>query len=257
MPAKRPQEEETDIIALKQALAERTKELNEAREALARQERVAMLGSLVSTVAHELRSPLGAILTSLHLVENRMGDADEGAKKGLDRIRRSVRRSDEIITNLLDYSRYEPLALEETRIDQWLRALFHAQTLPEGISLRFEPGFGDNVLSIDREKLHRAIGHLIQNAAQALREAGAGGQIAVTTRKTLDSLQIEVSDPGPGIPAEYRDAIFEPFFSGRKAGIGLGLPLAKRIVDQHGGTIGFESRPGEKTTFTITLPLHR
>jgi signal transduction histidine kinase len=251
---KRPKQEETDIVTLKQALEERTRELHEAREELARNERMVLLGRLVSTVVHELRSPLGAILTSLHLVENRIDDV-EPVKKGLERIRRSVRRSDAIITNLLDYARYEPLALEQTRIDQWLRAQFHSQTLPEGISLRFDPGFGDASMKIDREKLYRAIANIFENAAQALRETGRGGQIAVSTRKAGNSLQIRIADRGPGIPAEYREQIFEPFFSGRKAGIGLGLPLAKRIVEQHGGELSVDSVPDLETTFSITLPL--
>lgn len=254
MSGKRPKEEETDIVALKKALEERTRELHEAREELARNERMALLGQLVSTVAHELRSPLGAILTSLHLVENRVGD-DEPVKKGLERIRRSVRRSDAIITNLLDYARYEPLALEETRIDQWLRAQFHAQTLPEGISLRFDPGFDNSSLKIDREKLYRAITNIFENAAQALHETGKGGQIAVSTRKAENSLKIRIADRGPGIPAEHREQIFEPFFSGRKAGIGLGLPLAKRMVEQHGGELSIDSVPDSETAFSITLPL--
>jgi two-component system sensor histidine kinase HydH len=245
---------DTDILALKQALAERTRELRDLQEELARDGQMAMLGKLVATVAHELRSPLGAILTSLHLVEIRMPDADPGTAKALDRIRRSVRRSDEVITKLLDYSRYEPLAAEETRIDSWLRALFHAQTLPQGISLRFDSGFGDGSRMVDREKLHRALAHIIDNAAQALRESGKGGQICVASSNAGDSLAIRITDEGPGVPEEYRDRVFEPFVSGRRAGIGLGLPLARRIVEQHGGEISFASPPGGTTSFEIRLP---
>lgn len=244
-----------DIPALKQALADRTREANELREELARNGQMAMLGKLVTTVAHELRSPLGAILTSLHLVEIRMPDADTGAAKALDRIRRSVRRSDEVITELLDYSRYEPLAMEETWVDSWLRKRFHAQVLPQGISLRFDSGFGDGSHMVDREKLHRAMNCIIENAAQALRESGKGGQICVATSNAGDSLVIRITDEGPGIPEEYRDRVFEPYFSGRRAGTGLGLPLAKRIVEQHGGELSFESTPGETTSFEIRLPL--
>ena len=255
MPGNDPSEDTLDVVSLKQALAERTRELHEAREKLKLTEKQAMLGQLASTVAHELRSPLGAMLTSLHLVEARVGETDQAAKNGLERIRRSVRRCDEIITNLLDYARYEPLAPEETRIDQWLQAFFRSQPLPQGVSLAFRPGFGEGRARVDRDRLLRAVRHLIDNAAQAALHAGKPGQVTVATREHNGKLEIRVADNGPGIPEDHQARIFEPFFSGRKAGIGLGLPIARSAVEQHGGSISFRSVPGAETEFTISLPL--
>lgn len=226
-----------------------------ARERFERNAQLANLGQLVFSVAHELRSPLGAMLTSLHLVDSRVGAVDPVAKKGLDRIRRSVRRCDDIITRLLDYSRYEPLALEETGIDQWLQALFHTQSLPEGVTLSFRPGLGDGRFEIDRDQMWRVIVHIIENAAQAIGDGGKPGHIAVSTRAGGASLEIHIADNGPGVPEECRADIFEPLFSVRQAGIGLGLPIAKRIVEQHGGTIALDSPPGQGTSVTVTLPL--
>lgn len=164
-----------EIIALKQALEKRTSELHAARKQLEKKAGMAALGQLISTVVHELRSPLGAMLTSLHLVESRLGDADPAAKKGIERIRRSVRRCDDTITRLLDFSRYETLEPEPTRIDQWLRALFHNQSLPAGISLTFEPGLGDRRVKVDRDRLRRAVVHVIENAVQAIADGGNPG----------------------------------------------------------------------------------
>lgn len=218
---------------------------------------MAELGTLVSTFAHELRSPLGAMLTSLHVVESRMGGADPAAKKGLDRIRRSVWRCDNIITRLLDYSRHEALVMEETGIDQWLRALFHGQSLPDGITLTFEPGLGDGRFRIDRDQMWRAIVHIIENAAQAILNGGTPGRIAASTRTVGKSIEIRIADTGPGVPEENRAKIFEPLFSGTQVGAGLGLPIAKRIVELHGGTISLDAPTGRETSVTITLPLGR
>lgn len=245
----------TEIHALRRALEESTTLLHAAQEKSERDARLAALGQLVSNTMHELRSPLGAMLTSLHLVEKRVGDADPATSKGLERIRRSVRRCDDIITRLLDYSRYEPLAPEPTSFDQWLRALFHAKTLPNGVSLEFDPGLGDRQVTIDRERLQRALDHVIENAAQAILDGGKPGRIAVSTMASGKSVEIRITDNGPGVPDEYRAGIFEPLFSTRSGGIGLGLPIARRIIEQHGGTMTLDSLPDQGTAVIVTLPM--
>jgi signal transduction histidine kinase len=254
-PGAGPVDQALEIIALKQALEKRTSELHAVQRQLEKKAGMAALGQLISTVVHELRSPLGAMLTSLHLVENRIDDADLATKKGIERIRRSVRRCDDTITRLLDFSRHESLEPEPTRIDQWLRALFHNQSLPAGVSLTFEPGLGDRRAMLDRERLRRAVIHLIENATQAIADGGKPGHIAVDTRSVGDYAEIRITDNGPGIPDDYRADIFEPFFSARRSGIGLGLPIARRIVEQHSGTISFVSSADGGTSFIVTLPL--
>lgn len=254
-PGDSPADQALEIIALKQALEKRTSELQTVKEQLEMKSGMAALGQLVSTVVHELRSPLGAMLTSLHLVENRMGDIDPAAKKGIDRIRRSIRRCDDTISRLLDFSRHEALEPEPTRIDQWLRAMFHNQSLPEGVSLTFEPGLGDRQVTIDRDRFRHAVVHVVDNAIQAIVDGGKPGHIAVDTRPANEHVEIRIADNGPGIPDDYRATIFEPFFSARSSGVGLGLPIARRIVKQHGGTISLVSHPGQETCFVISLPL--
>lgn len=255
MPGNNTSDPTMEILELKHALEERTTQLHAMQESLERNTRLIALGQLVSNTMHELRGPLGAMLTSLHLVEKRVGDADPAARKGLERIHRSIRRCDDIITRLLDYSRYESLAPEPTRIDQWLRALLHVQAMPEGVSLEFDPGLGDRRGAVDRDRLQRALVHVIENAAQAIADGGKPGYIAVSTRAGGKSMEIRIADNGPGVPDECRADIFEPLFSGRSGRIGLGLPIARRIVEQHGGTIALDSHPDQGTTVIVTLPL--
>ena len=148
---------------------------------------------------HELRSPLGAMLISLYLVEKRVSDADPAATKGLERIRRSVRRCEYIITQLLDYSRYDSLAPEPTLIDQWLGALCHTQPLPEGVSLALDPGLGDRRVAVNSDELQQALVQVIENAAQAILDSGMPGRIAVSTLAGGKSMEIRIAEePGSG-----------------------------------------------------------
>lgn len=243
--------EPVETVARKLALGTRAKALSDTREQSDPDTRLTDLRQLISAAAHELRGPLGAMLTSLHLVQNKVGDAEPSAQKGLERIRRSVRRCDDILTGLLDYSQYQALAPEPTRIDLWLRALLNVQTLPEGVSLTFEPGLGERRITVDCDRLQQAVAQVVENAAQAIVDGGTPGQVTVSTLTDGKRFSIRVADSGPGIPEEIGEAIFKPFFSTRKLGIGIGLAIARRIVEQHGGTLSFESGP---TCFNMTLP---
>jgi signal transduction histidine kinase len=254
-PGDDPPDQAVEIAALRRALEERTSELDAARKKLEKNGGLAALGQLVSTVVHELRGPLGAMLTSVHLVESRIGDADPATKKGIERIRRGVRRCDDTITRLLDFSRHEALEPEPTRLDQWLRALFYDQALPDGVSLAFEPGLGDRRVAVDRDRFRRAVVNVIENASQAISDGGKPGHIEVRTRPDGGHVEIRVADNGPGIRDDHRAKIFEPFFSARRSGIGLRLPIARRIVEQHGGEIAVTIDPnGGDTCFVFSLP---
>lgn len=241
-----------EIGILEERLKAQAAELNAARSAAQSNAQMAQLGQLVSGMAHELRGPLGAILTSLHVVEGRLRDPDPATLKGLDRIRRGVRRCDDTISRLLELSRDEPLNAEETGIDQWLQALFHSRMLPEGVSLAFEQGLGDGRYAIDREQLARAVAHVVDSAAEAIRESRTPGRIAVSTRREASMFEIHIADTGPEIPQDQLATIFEPLFGGYRSG--LDLPVARRIVERHGGRIDAKRHSGGGTTVTIALP---
>lgn len=244
-----------EIGILEEKLKAQAAELNAARSAAQSNADMAGLGQFISGMAHELRGPLGAILTSLHVVEGRLRDPDPATLKGLDRIRRGVKRCDDTISLLLEFSRDEPLNVEETGIDQWLQALFHSRTLPEGVSLCFKQGLGDGRYAIDREQLARAVSHVVDNAAEAIRESGAPGRVAVDTHRAAAMFEIRIADTGPEIPEDQLATIFEPLFGGHRSG--LGLAVARRIVERHGGRIDAKSHDGGGTAVTIALPAER
>jgi len=254
MPESSMSEMTEKIGNLERALEEQAEELYAARREAERNAGLVQLGQLISNTMHELRGPLGAMLTSLHVVQCRLPDADPATVKALDRIRRSIKRCDDVISKLLEFSRCKPLSVEKTDIDEWLQAVFRSRTLPEGVSLSFDQGLRGAFFTIDRDQMAQAIAHIIDNAGEAIREGGASGRITVRTRGDEASLEISIADSGPGIPEDVLGMIFDPFFSGRRSGLGLGLPIARRIVERHGGTIEVECLAGGGTIVRLTLP---
>ncbi len=238
----------------------RTAELRAAQEALVRKERLAALGQLTGTVSHELRNPLGAMRTSVAAIKTLAPPDLPLLQRSVAVIDRSITRCDNIIGDLLDYSRVRPLERSPTEIDDWLSQLLDEHALPEGILLLRELDSGAEV-EIDRDRLPRAMTNLIDNACQAMINGAANLNgtrhkvLTVVARQAAGRLEIEVSDQGLGIPREDLERIFEPLYSTKSFGVGLGLPLVKRVAEQHGGGIEVRSEPGQGASFTLWLPL--
>jgi PAS domain S-box-containing protein len=248
---------------LEELVEERTRELKEAQAELVRQERLSALGQLTATVAHEIRNPLGTVRTAVFAV----GDAierDEMYRVGraLQLAERNILRCDNIIRELLDFTHDRVLNLEPTRVDEWLNALLDEvrqksvlPAIPESIVCVRELTCGVEI-PIDREHLRRAVINVVGNAADAVQEEGKiGNELTVSTHVVGDRLEIRVSDTGPGIPGDVLAKVFEPLFSTKRFGVGLGLPIVQNILQQHGGDIEIESRVGEGTTVTLWLPI--
>jgi PAS domain S-box-containing protein len=200
------------------------------------QKQMATIGQVAATVSHELRNPLGAISNSMAFLRQMTANRDLGIEKALDRVDRNIERCNVIITDLLEYTSQKELDRAPTRIAAWLAELLSAQAMP-----------GEVVLN------------LIENAAQALQDPAwdvPGGRelrITVQTESAGPHVRLSVIDTGPGIPEHVLPRIFEPLFTTKSFGIGLGLPTVRQIVEQHGGTLHVESA-AVGTTFTIFLP---
>jgi PAS domain S-box-containing protein len=242
---------------LEALVEERSRELQEAQQELVRSERLAAIGQLTGTVSHELRNPLGTIRSSFAIVSNHLQATHGPVSRALERIDRNIDRCVTIIDELLAYTRVRDMHLEQVAIDDWLTDLVVDEDFPGAISVVLDCQ-SDATVSIDRERLRRAILNLLQNACQAFTESEhecTQATVAISSRVADGRLAIHIADNGPGIPEDIRERIFDPLFSTKSFGVGLGLPLVRQIVEQHGGRITVDTALGEGTTVTLGLPL--
>jgi PAS domain S-box-containing protein len=247
-------------IELSRRVDERTAELRRAQEDLLRSERLSVLGQLTATVAHELRNPLSAIRNSVYAIRELISGKGFALDRPLTRIERSIGRCDGIVTDLLDYARSRQLQCVPQSVDQWLGEVLEDQKMPDGVKLTRELAAPGVVAAFDPDRLRRVMVNLVENAAQSLTESEREKrplEVAVATRKTGDSVEISVRDNGAGIAPDVLPRIFDPLFSTKSFGTGLGLPTVKQIVEQHGGEIDLQSELGVGTRALVRLPLAR
>lgn len=244
---------------LEELVAERTQELRTAQDDLINAERLAAVGHVTATVAHELRNPLGTIRTSLFSLRTKDPGMSEGSVKIFERIERNIMRCDQIISELLDYSGSRALQLQTTNLSRSIAAWVEDYQLSEGVKISLSIPDAKATAHCDPGRLHQVVVNLLDNARQAVEEGPESGrgiaEIALRAAIEDGRFILEVADDGPGIPEDVLPRIFEPLFSTKGFGVGLGLPLVKKIVDQHGGDIEVVTVAGEGTTFRITLPL--
>jgi signal transduction histidine kinase len=241
------------------------KKLAEAQDELVKKGRMEQLGQLTATVAHELRNPLGAVRTSAFLLERKLRDKNLGIEGQLDRINKGIVRCDNIITQLLDFSRTRQLACQPADLDSWLAGVMEemAKGLPHSVSIHVTLGLDGAMVPFDPARLQRAIVNLIANASEAMVGQGddpskfacALPSISVMTRRVGEEVCIEVKDNGPGMPADVLARIREPLFTTKSFGTGLGVPAVEQIVTQHGGRMQINSEPGKGAVFALWLPL--
>jgi signal transduction histidine kinase len=220
-------------------------------------ERLSVLGQLTATVAHELRNPLSAIRNTLFTIKELATTAGVKLDRPIARMERSIERCDRIISDLLEYTRNRELNRTDLRFDRWISDLLAEQNIPAPVTLSIEPGAPAAVVPADPDRLRRVVINLVENAAQALAETPPDREKRVTVRTAIaeGELVLTVEDTGPGIPPENLSRIFEPLFSTKSFGTGLGLPTVKQIVNQHDGIIGVDSEVGRGTCVTVRLPL--
>ena len=245
---------------LEQRVEERTSELRAAQADLLRKERLAALGQLTATVSHELRNPLGVMRTSAFIIDNGIDERTPRVQRALERLDRNLIRCDRIIDELLDFTRISEIKTESTAIDAWLGETLNEQTLPSGVALRCNFGIPDKVVLIDHDRFRRAIINVFDNACQAMigeepEDTGSEGHtLTVRTQGHDGRAEVIFEDTGPGISPDVYEKIFEPLYSTKSSGIGLGLPVVAQIMEQHGGGIEIESEEGQGTRVCLWLP---
>ncbi len=233
--------------------------LRAAREKLSTTERLATIGQIAATVGHELRNPLAAIRTSMELVRRQTTGRELGVERAIDRIDRSTDRCANIISDLLNFARKKELVCEPTPIAAWLGEVLDEHPLPEQILLERDFRATEEI-PVDRQKLRQVIVNLIDNASQAMTSSewqpatGQARRITVRSEVVGPGVRLWVIDNGPGIAADVLPRIFEPLFTTKSFGVGLGMPMVRQFVELHQGTIDVDSTLGEGTAIRIWLP---
>lgn len=215
------------------------------------------MGSVTAMVARDLRDPLSTIKNSLFLVRNEAVTETPVGARALDRIDRSADRCNRIISDLIEYSHGSPLRRRAHVLDDWLREMAETLCSEVGVPLKLDLR-APALVELDPSRLRRALSNIVDNAAQAFADAGDVGRtprIVLRSRMKGGNVEIDIADNGPGIAPEILSRAFEPLFSTRRDGTGLGLATTRQIVEQHGGAIELTSRLGKGTRARILLPL--
>jgi signal transduction histidine kinase len=251
-----------EVLALEQTFnrmveALRDKEQIEAN--LRQAQRLSALGSLAAGIAHDVRNPLNAIkLLSSHALDNlNGGDSENGTSQQLRTIRKEVDRLEEIVSGFLALAKERELQPEPVKVDSLVDDCVHlvkaeAETL--GVSLTGELGAVGLQIDIDPKQVKRAVLNVIINAVEA---CPGGGRVRVITRIAEDSYQIEVRDNGPGLTKDVAERAFDPYFTTKPSGTGIGLSITRGIFEEHGGSVSLTSSLGEGCHVLMTLPLRK
>ncbi|MDR1696395.1 MAG: HAMP domain-containing protein [Endomicrobium sp.] len=248
--------EKQDLMRLKVVLEQRSGELEETlekmqsiQEELVRSEKFATIGRLASSVAHELRNPMASLKNISYYLSKTGNFQDEKAKKMLDMLSSDVSRANKIITDLLDFSRAKKLNKINIMADDFIDKAVSNVTIPPNIKI--EKQVGRFSIFMDPDKMTQVLINIISNARDAM---SGGGSIKISAERRRSSVEIKVADDGAGMDKKTLDHIFDPLFTTKLKGIGLGLSIVKEIVEAHFGTITAQSEQGKGTEFTITLP---
>lgn len=237
-------------------LFKRTEELKAVQATLVQRERLATLGELTATVSHELRNPLAAIRSSIHLALKMTEGKELGVDRSLERAERNIVRCDAIIADLLGFASEPVSAHEVINADDWLRKTLDELAISEGVELVKRLSAPNARLNVLPDRIRQVVVNLTDNAVQALASLPDDKTrvLSVRTDVQSDFYTIDFEDNGPGVDDESASKVFEPLYSTKSYGCGLGLATAKKIIEGHGGTISFESIFGVGTKVIVRLP---
>jgi len=229
-------------------------ERKEMEERLLKSERFATIGETAAMVGHDLRNPLQGITGAVYNLKTKEDSklSKEG-KEMLQLIEEGIGRSDKIINDLLEYSRELRLELSETNVKSITQDALAKVKIPKGVrvvnSTKNQPP-----MKLDVDKMRRVFLNLTLNAVDAMPK---GGTLTIASTRSGDNVHITFKDTGEGMTTETLTKLWSPLFTTKAKGMGFGLPVAKRLVEAHGGSISVETKVGKGSTFTVTLPIKR
>ena len=231
-------------------------------------ERLAELGTLTAGLAHEIKNPLSTIQLNLQLLQEDLPSASVVGSRVHNRlktVRQEASRLREILDDFLKYAgnlTLEPEPADLNTVVEEVVDFFTPQATVANVRLRFNRGDAPPLVAeVDVKLLKQALLNLLLNATQAIsgQAKEGGGDVIVETRRASDGRMavVSVTDTGPGIAADAAAKVFEAYYTTKRSGTGLGLPMTRRILEEHGGTITVASEPGRGSRFTLTLPLRQ
>ncbi|TNE44201.1 MAG: HAMP domain-containing protein [Deltaproteobacteria bacterium] len=255
------EERERHLAQKREELEEAYHELQISSERLLRSERLAAIGQLAAQITHEIRNPLNAIGLNLELLEEdiqQLPNAAEGIavlQATLDEVERLTLITEEY----LRFARLPPPRLESADINPILSdtmEFLSSELLERNIDWELELAPSLPLINVDVQQLRQALLNLLRNAMQAAAsDTGRDGELFVSTQLLENGVEIVIRDNGPGIPQEIQEEIFDPFYSTKEEGTGLGLPLTQQIIVGHGGSIVCDSENGLGTSFVMVFPM--
>lgn len=226
-------------------------QLHDTQEQLVRREKLAMLGQLASGVGHELRNPLGVMTNAVYYLEMVQPDAPPDVQEYLGMLRAQIGLAEKIVGDLLDFSRVRPPRRDSAVVAEIVAAQQARLTVRSGVSLTVDVPVDLPRVSVDVTQIGQILFNLLVNASQALE--GRGGAIRVTATASETHVRLHVDDDGPGVPADLRGKIFEPLFTTKARGIGLGLAVSRSLAEANDGTLELDDTAAG-ARFTLGLP---
>jgi PAS domain S-box-containing protein len=237
---------------LEEMVAARTGELQAAQEKLVKHERLVVLGQLSGSVGHELRAPLGVIANAVYFLKMAQPEADPKIREYHDILQSEVNNADKIITDLLDYSRVRSADRTAFSIGEACQNVLERYPVPKGIKVNLEISEPLPKAFADPKQIAQVLGNLALNAYQAMPE---GGELAISARQKGKTIAVSVEDTGVGISAKNMEQLFDPLFTTKPRGIGLGLTVSKMLMEANNGRIAASSNEGKGSVFTIFVPI--
>jgi signal transduction histidine kinase len=248
---------EEEVRASNEELQTANEELKETQEQLIRSEKLAAIGKLAGGVGHELRNPLGAIKNAVYYIKGKLSNSELVKREPrilefLEIMEDEISSSNKIISDLLNFSRVAKPAVSPTKIRKVMEDALSYLTVPENVKVINKLNANLPEVEIDSDQIRQVFLNIATNAIQAMPE---GGKLTIDAKKEDRFLEVAISDTGDGISEDAIRKIFDPLFTTRAKGIGLGLAVCKSIIERHGGAVEVESKVGEGATFTVKLPL--
>ncbi|MBM4284724.1 MAG: histidine kinase [Deltaproteobacteria bacterium] len=247
------------VYTLMEDVDQAQSQLERSQETLVLSEKMALVGRLAAGVAHSIRNPLTSVKMRLYSLGRHLGFTPT-QKEDFEVISEEIRHIDSIVRDFLEFSRPPKLKMQRVRLADVVESayqLLRYRLELYGVQVSFDLQEGDQEVLADPEQLKEVLVNLLMNACEAMLN---GGRITIRQEEVeVDNhgraARLTVQDNGPGIPVSIQEKVFQPFFSTKEEGTGLGLSIARRIVVEHGGALTVQSREGEGTAFSITLPL--